>query len=160
MCMLWKFSMSSLVKPDLSMKSIRLLQRESSPYCRRNHCQNSRRGPNSSRLRVEIVPVAGDRVHRPWRTATPSCVPYVRQLVFDERWHGDSPLIISVCNLPHQLLVIRGLPYKDEQYRPPWWDDQWHETCMGLEVYVDGTSPRTAQQLLHHCHGLRRELNP
>jgi hypothetical protein len=57
------------------------------------------------------------------------------------------------------LLGLLCLLYKGEQYRSPWCNDQWRETCVGSEVCVDDTSQRSTLQLLHECRGRNWELN-
>jgi hypothetical protein len=132
---LWKFSTPFLVKSASSVRLMRLLKTASSTQYARNCWQSPWRGRKSSGLRTRN-PCKRYRCSK--------CEPHVRLLVFDGRWYGDSPLRVSECALPHQLPV-------NFAFRGPM-RDLYHETFVGSEIYVEGTFPRTALQLLLNYH--------
>jgi hypothetical protein len=155
MCLLWTCCIPFLVKPASSGKMTWVLEKGSSPHCRRNHYKNSWHGRKSSGLK-SLYPL--QTVHG--EPTTLSCPPHAWQLVFDDTWYGNSPLRVSVC--AHPCTSSSSAVYHrrtGEQYRSAWCDDQWRDTCVSSEVYVQDSSPRTTLQLLHRYHGLRWELS-
>jgi hypothetical protein len=88
--------------------------------------------------------------------ATLPCM-HVRQLQFNERWYGNSPLHVSVCSSTltvHELLHLPRSTILTEGWTVPvslmWWPVAWN---MGLEVCIEGTSLWSTLQLLYHYHG-------
>jgi hypothetical protein len=55
--------------------------------------------------------------------------------------------------------VFCGLLSTGEQYRSPWYDDQWCETCVVSEIWVEDCSPRADLQLVDSYLKLHRELS-
>jgi hypothetical protein len=150
MCLFSKFSMPFFVKPASPVKSTQLLKKGSSSHCWWNCRQNSWHRQNQADL--QLVPAANG-MGRATVHGEPDTIPctHVRQLQFNERWYGDSPLHVSMCSstlpvckllhLPRSTILTEGWTVP---VSPKWWPVAWN---MGLEVCIEGTSPCTTLQL-------------
>jgi hypothetical protein len=111
----------------------------SSIHCRRNHWKKFLTWAKIQRI-LCLYPFQRER-ECSWKPTTPSCAPWVRQLILDETWYVGPPLRVLVCTHPHRLTVpvflrLPRLPQKGEPYRSSWCDDQWRDTWVGSKLRI------------------------